>query len=227
LKPNHLGIILDGNRRWAVAQGKTKMAGHMAGYKNFYTLSRYALIDQKIPYVSAFVFSTENWQRTKEEVGYLMRLVTRALTEFLEDFHRGNIRILVAGSRDGLDDSVLEAIEKAETQTSGNTGGNLVLCFNYGGQAEIVQAARNIIEQKIDPKNLTIDTFAEQLYKPEVPALDFVIRTSGEHRLSGFMLWRSAYAELYFTDKMWPDFTTKDLDIALEEYAHRQRRYGK
>ncbi|HEU5004898.1 MAG TPA: polyprenyl diphosphate synthase [Candidatus Saccharimonadales bacterium] len=226
MKPQHIGVIMDGNRRWARAQGKKPMDGHLAGYKNFYELSRYTFLEKKIPYLSAFVFSTENWKRTEEEVGFLMRLVTRAITEYLDDFHRDNIKILILGSRDKLSKPVLKAIEQAESKTAGNTGGTLALCFNYGGQQEIVDAAKAIIEQKINADSLDLETFESYLYKPEVPPLDLIIRTSGEQRLSGFMLYRAAYSELLFLDKHWPDFTPEDIDFALDEFANRQRRYG-
>ncbi len=226
MKPQHIGVILDGNRRWARARGLKPMEGHMAGYRNFYELSRYTFLEKKIPYLSAFVFSTENWKRTEEEVGFLMRLVTRAISEYLDDFHRDNIKILILGSRDKLSKPVLKAIENAEEKTKDNTGGTLALCFNYGGQQEIVDAAKSLVEQNVDPAGLDIDSFAQALYKPEVPPVDLMIRTSGEQRLSGFMLWRVAYAELLFVDKHWPDFTRQDIDAALDEFASRQRRYG-
>lgn len=198
----------------------------MASYKKFYELSRYAFFEKKIPFLSAFVFSTENWKRTQEEVGFLMRLVIRAMDDYLDDFHRDNIKILILGTRDHLGKKVVEVIEKTEAKTRNNTAGTLAICFNYGGQQEIVDAAKKLIEQKIDPDSLDLDTFYNALYKPEVPPLDLVIRTSGEQRLSGFMLYRAAYSELYFVDKHWPDFDESDLDKALTEYAQRHRRYG-
>lgn len=218
---------MDGNRRWAKAQGLPTMKGHFRGYKNMRDLALYALVEKGVPYLSAFVFSTENWSRTAEEVGYLMKLVTRALSEYLDEFHKKNIRIVVLGTRDRLDSSVIKAIEKAESTTKDNAGGTLAICFNYGGQQEIVDAARKLIKQGADPDKLDTEAFAEALYHPEVPPLDLIIRTSGEQRLSGYMLWRSAYSELLFMDKHWPEFTTQDIDFALEEYGRRSRRYGK
>lgn len=217
---------MDGNRRWAKDHGLSANEGHLRGYKILRELSRYALLEKKIPFVSAFVFSTENWKRAEGEVGFLMNLATRALDEYLNDFHKDNIRILVLGRREGLSPKVLKALEQAEKTTKDNTAGTLALCFNYGGQQEIVDATKELLEQKADPSSLDIDKFASVLYHPEVPAVDLVIRTSGEERLSGFMLWRASYAEFYFIDKHWPEFTKTDVDAALNEYARRQRRYG-
>lgn len=225
--PNHVGIILDGNRRWAKARGMEPTAGHEHGYRNLREICRHIFAEHKVPYVSAFVFSTENWQRTEKEVGFLMGLVSRALNEYLSEFIKENVRILVLGSRERLSDDVLKAIEKAEQTTKNNTKGTLILCFNYGGQQEIVDAAKSLIENGADPTSVSVESFAKSLYHPEVPPLDLVIRTSGEQRLSGFMLWRAAYAEFYFVNKHWPEFTSADLDDAFENFAKRQRRYGK
>lgn len=222
----HVGVIMDGNRRWAKSRGLNSFEGHFKGYQNMRDLAIYAIVEKGIPYLSAFVFSTENWSRTKEEVGYLMKLVLRAMTEYLDEFHNKNIRIVVLGSRNKLDGKIIEAIEKAEAKTKGNTRGTLALCFNYGGQAEIVDAAKKMIEEKIDPARITEESFAGYLYHPEVPPVDLLIRTSGEQRLSGFMLYRAAYSELLFMDKHWPEFTAADIDMALAEYAKRQRRFG-
>lgn len=218
---------MDGNRRWAKAQGLKPSEGHLKGYQTLHDLALYALLEKKIPFISAFVFSTENWSRTEEEVGYLMRLVTRALGEYLDEFHRKDIRILVLGSRDKLDRGVLRAVEQAEEKTKNNGSGTLALCFNYGGQKEIVDAAKKLIDEGASAGNLSEESFAQALYHPEVPPLDMVIRTSGEQRLSGFMLFRAAYAEFLFLDKHWPEFTKDDIDAALLEYSKRQRRYGK
>ena len=222
--PNHIGLILDGNRRWAKARGLPATQGHFKGYKNFYKVSRYLLVDKHVPYVSAFVFSTENWQRTKTEVGYLMKLVERALKEYLAECVKDNLRIKVLGGRDKLSQPVLRAIDEAESQTAHNTNGTLGLCFNYGGQQEIVDAVGQLVGS--GQTTVTAESISQFIYHPEIPPLDLIIRTSGEQRLSGFMLWRSAYAELYFTDKHWPEFSTAEADAALAEFAHRQRRYG-
>lgn len=226
-KPTHLGVIMDGNRRWARAQGLKTVEGHLRGYKNLRDLAIYALVEKKIPFISAFVFSTENWSRAEEEVSYLMNLVLRALTEYLDEFHEKNIRILVLGRRDKLSGKVVKAIETAEAKTKENNGGTLALCFNYGGHAEIVDAAKKLIERGIKVEDLSEEVFASELYHPEVPPVDMIIRTSGEERISGFMLWRAAYSELLFLEKHWPEVTTDDIDYVLEQYAKRQRRFGK
>lgn len=177
--------------------------------------------------MSAFIFSTENWSRTQEEVSYLMRLITRGLEEYLDEFHQKGIKILVLGSTDKLSPKVIKAIDKAVSKTRRNSNGTLALCFNYGGQQEIVDAVKKMTEKKISPEETTPERFSDFLYHPEVPPIDLLVRTSGEQRLSGFMLWRAAYAELYFVDKYWPDFNSEDMDSAVDEYARRLRRYGR
>lgn len=223
--PAHVGLILDGNRRWAKQNGLNSLKGHEHGYKNLKTIAEHLHQKRNVKYVSAYVFSTENWNRTKEEVGYLMRLVSRALGEYLDDFNKHDIKIAVLGQRQGLDKNVLSAIKKAETQTANNKSGTLALCFNYGGQQEIVDAFNHLANT--DPSfEISAQDIGGNLYHPEIPPIDLLIRTSGEQRLSGFMLWRASYAELYFTNKHWPEFTTADADLALNEYANRQRRFG-
>lgn len=223
--PQHIGLILDGNRRWARARGLPTLEGHRRGSD---TLREVALAayDRGIKYVSAFVFSTENWSRTDKEVNYLMGLVIKLLTQYLDEFNERGIKVVILGRRDGLRSSVLKAIQKAEEATKDNTGGTLAFCFNYGGQEEIVDAAKQLVGSGVSPESITKDSLNDALYGPEIPAIDLLVRTSGEQRLSGFMLWRAAYAELYFTDTMWPDFTVKDLDLALDDYLARQRRFG-
>jgi undecaprenyl diphosphate synthase len=223
--PRHVGIILDGNRRWAKQQGITTLEGHRQGAEVFKEIAL-AAFERGVRFLSAFVFSTENWSRTEEEVGYLMSLVMKATEKYLDTFHEAGIKVIVIGRRDNLDDKVLKSIERTEARTKGNTRGTLVLCFSYGGQDELVDAVRHIIKAGIPAEAVTPETLETALYAPEVPPVDLIIRTSGEHRLSGFMLYRAAYAELYFIDKYWPDFTTQDLDEALAEYAQRERRYG-
>lgn len=224
--PTHVGLILDGNRRWARANGLPSLKGHLKGYNNLHDIGHYLIVERKIPYVSAYIFSTENWNRTKEEVGYLMRLVTKALSEYLEEFNRDGVKIQVLGTREGLSKTVLKAIEKAENSTANNQKGTLALCFNYGGHQEIVDGVNRLLTSKPPRAELTKEDFEQFLYYPEVPPIDLIVRTSGEQRLSGFMLWRSAYAELLFTNKHWPDFSVADAEAALAEYARRHRRFG-
>jgi undecaprenyl diphosphate synthase len=224
--PKHVGIILDGNRRWAKAQGLPTLDGHRKGAEVFKDIALSAF-DKGVEYLSAFVFSTENWQRTEEEVSYLMKLVVRAVEKYLNEFNERGIRIIVAGNKEHLSSTVQDSINRTVEKTKDNSRGCLVLCFNYGGHQEIVDAVKRIIATDTKEEDLSQAVIEQNLYSPEVPALDLLIRTSGEQRTSGFMLWRAAYSELYFADKYWPDFTAEDLDMALEEYKKRNRRYGK
>jgi undecaprenyl diphosphate synthase len=221
--PTHLGIIMDGNRRWAKQQGLPTLKGHRQGLDTFKEISL-AAFDRGIKYVSAYVFSTENWQRTEEEVSYLMGLVNKGIAKQLDSFHNAGIKLVMLGARTGVDDKILETIDDATAKTKDNIKGTLALCFNYGGQDEIADAAQSLMDQ--GETTITPQKLSQAMYEPDVPPIDFIIRTSGEQRLSGFMLWRAAYSELYFTDTMWPAFTVGDLDTALQEYARRQRRFG-
>ena len=223
--PVHLGLILDGNRRWAKAHGLPTLEGHRRGYDNPKDITKLA-IDRGVKYVSAYIFSMENWNRTPTEVKYLMDLANRLLTRDVAELNKENVRVLWLGTRDKLSDKLLNAIEFAESSTRQNTKGTLCLCFNYGGQQELVDVAKQLVDSGKKTEEISRETFEKALYKPEVPPIDLVVRTSGEQRLSGFMLYRAAYAELYFTKKHWPDFGEAELDKALEEYASRQRRFG-
>lgn len=220
--PTHLGIILDGNRRWAKAKGLPTLEGHRQGSETFKEIAL-AAFDRGIKYVSGYVFSTENWSRAEDEVKYIMDLAVRVSETQLDEFHQKGIKIVVLGSREKLNPKVLRAVEKVEAKTAGNSRGTLALCFNYGGRQEIVDAVKSLLRGGEEPNE---ENIVRHLYAPEVPDMDLVIRTSGEHRISGFMLWRASYAELYFTDKYWPDFTAEDLDRALDDYSNRQRRFG-
>lgn len=223
--PAHLGIILDGNRRWALANGLPSREGHRKGTEVFREISR-AAFEQGIKYVSAYVWSTENWKRTESEVNFIMALVLKAAENYLGEIHKEGIKVIVLGRRDGLRANILKTITKVESKTAANTKGTIAICFNYGGKDEIVDAARKLIKQGTDPDKLTPELFEKALYHPEVPNIDLIIRTSGEQRISNFMLWRAAYAELYFSSKHWPEFTREDLQDALVDYQHRQRRIG-
>ena len=223
--PRHLGIILDGNRRWAKQQGIPIMEGHRQGFLNAKKLGL-ALFDQGVEYVSAYVFSTENWKRAQEEVRDLMKLFLWIATHEVKDLHKKGIRIRILGRRDHIDKRLLRALEKAEELTQGNTHGTLMLCLDYGGQQEIVDAVKQIAEANISADDITPEVIAEHLYAPDVPPVDLIIRTSGEQRLSNFMLWRAAYSELMFTDTFWPALSEEELRAMLDEYGRRQRRFG-
>ncbi len=226
LVPQHLGLILDGNRRWAKEQGKPAFEGHKAGYATLKTIAEAAL-DRGVKYLTAYVFSTENWNRTEEEVGFLMDFLHWVVTKEIDEIHNKGIRIRFLGSESRVQPKILEAIRKAEAKTAANTTGQLALCFNYGGQQEISEAVARMISEGVKPEEVTPEKIASYLYAPDIPDIDMVIRTSGEQRLSNFMLWRTAYSELYFDNtKHWPDFSVADLDLALAEYARRDRRFG-
>jgi undecaprenyl diphosphate synthase len=223
--PLHLGLILDGNRRWAKEQGLPQFEGHKHGYQTLKTIGLAAL-DRGVAYISAYLFSTENWERSKTEVDYLMKLLLWVFKHEIDEFNKRNIRIRVLGSRERLSKSVLNAIDRAEEITKNNTGGTLALCLNYGGQLEIVDAVKKIVEKGVKKDNITPVTIEQNLYSADIPPIDLIIRTSGEKRLSNFMLWRAAYSELMFVDTYWPAFTERDLDDCFKEYATRQRRFG-
>ena len=223
--PQHVGFIVDGNRRWAKKHGLPAYEGHLAGYNAIKEVVQ-AAFDAGIQYVSAYSFSTENWKRSEQEVSKLMGLVLRLLTADLHIFEENNIRLRILGTRDRLDDRIIKAIENAEAQTAKNTKGTLALCFNYGGQLEIADAVKKIVQSGVSADDITPELIAENIYAPEVPPLDLVVRTSGEQRLSNFMLWRAAYSELLFLEKFWPDMTKDDVSSILEEYARRGRRFG-
>jgi undecaprenyl diphosphate synthase len=220
--PKHVGIILDGNRRWAKKTGVDTLKGHQRGSEVFKKISLH-MFDRGVNFVSGYIFSTENWQRKAEEVDYLMRLVIKAVEMHLDEYHKKGIKIKILGSREKLSSAVLKAVERTESKTADNTNGTLALCFNYGGKQEIIDAANKIIQ---NGGTVSEDSITENLYAPEVPDVDFLVRTSGEQRLSGFMLWRAQYAELYFEQKFWPEVTVNDADAWLEEYNNRQRRFG-
>lgn len=223
--PQHIGYIVDGNRRWASERGLAPWKGHYAGEQALEEVLLETL-RAGVPYTSAYVFSTENWKRSKLEVSKLMALLVRMLKTKLKTFQQENIRLVVLGSRDQLSEKVLAAIDHAMVETAGNTGGTLALCLNYGGQQEIVEACKKIVQSGISEDEITPELIETQLYQPDIPPCDLIVRTSGEQRLSNFMLWRSAYSELLFIDKLWPDMTKTDVNDILEEYKRRARRFG-
>lgn len=220
--PTHLGFIVDGNRRWAKNHGLPTYEGHMAGHEIVKDVLR-AAVDRGVTYVSFYVFSTENWKRSEDEVSRIMSLVIKFVKDDVKDLIKENTRLLVMGSREGLSDKVLKAIDEAEAKTAHCTRATAIFCFNYGGQLEIAQAAQQCAEEG---EEITPDTLRKHLYHPEVPDVDMVVRTSAEQRISNFMLWRTAYSELMFLDKLWPDLKAEDVDEIINEYGTRQRRFG-
>ena len=223
--PRHIGFIVDGNRRWAKQHGLPAYEGHMAGYNALQDVLLETL-EQGVQYVSAYVFSTENWKRSEDEVGRLMGLILKIFTADLHILQEKNVRLRVLGSKEGVSSKILKAIADAELATENNDGGTLALCFNYGGQTEVVEAVRQIINQGAVAEDVTVDMITDNLYDSDIPPCDLIVRTSGEKRLSNFMLWRAAYSELLFIDKNWPDMTKEDVIDILEEYKQRGRRFG-
>ncbi len=223
--PTHIGYIVDGNRRWAKKHGIPTYEGHLAGYNAVKEVME-ATFGAGVKYVSAYIFSTENWKRSEEEVSKLMGLVIRLLTSDLPMFIDNNIKLKIIGSRDKLDPKIIKAIDDAENATAHNSGGTMAICFNYGGQLEIVDAVKKIVDSGVKSKDITIDMIGENIYSPEIPPVDIIVRTSGEQRISNFMLWRAAYSEMLFLEKLWPDMTKHDVKAIIKEYNERSRRFG-
>lgn len=224
--PQHIGYIVDGNRRWAKRHGLPTYEGHLAGYNAIQEVAR-ATFDAGVPYMSAYIFSTENWKRSQDEVSKLMGLVLKLLSSDLHVFSENNIRLRVLGSREGVDKKILDEIDHAEEVTKSNTSGTLGLCFNYGGQLEIAEAVRSAAATGESMERISPDILAQYLYAPDMPPVDLIVRSGGDQRLSNFMLWRAAYSELMFLDNAWPDMTKEDVSAIIEEYTNRSRRFGK
>ena len=226
--PTHVGIIMDGNGRWATSQGLSRSEGHKAGYETIKNILK-VIFKKNVKVLSVFAFSTDNFKREEKEVTYLMDLFIKGFKELQKTYNEDDIKILFSGLREPLRKDVLESMDKLMEETKNNTGGIFNVCLNYGGQVEIVNTTKKLIE-KVQNGELTIDdineeTFRQNLFQ-DLPPLDLIIRTSGEFRLSGFMLYNSAYAEYYFTDTYFPDFNVEELDKALDSYNKRDRRYG-
>ncbi len=224
--PRHIAIILDGNGRWAASHALPRALGHKKGCETLeQTVEDCARLG--IEYLTVYGFSTENWKRSEEEVRHLMKLLLNILKADLPIFIENEVRLRVVGSREGLSDQLIKAIDEAEEKTADLKNGELVLCLNYGGHLEIADAVKKIVQSGISTEEITPELIAQNIYAPEVPPCDLIVRTSSEQRLSNFMLWRSAYSELMFIEKNWPDMTVDDVSVILEEYANRNRRFGK
>lgn len=227
--PRHIAIIMDGNGTWAKKRGLPRNMGHRKGAKTLVDITR-AANDLNIEYLTVFAFSTENWSRPKEEVDYLMSLPQSLLDEYKEDMKKDNIKFKVIGSHNGLSLEQLEKIKEAEEATSSNTGLTLIVAFNYGSQDEIVDASKKIIsdvlKNRISLEEIDKNKFSEYLYTKDIPPVDLLIRTSGQYRISNFLLWQISYSEIYFTKVLWPDFKKKDLEKAILSYKGRDRRFG-
>lgn len=227
--PRHVAIIMDGNGRWAKARGLPRGAGHERGVEALRRTVE-AARDLGIQYLTVFSFSTENWRRPAGEVSTLFGLLRAYVKRDLERLKRDGVRVRVAGTRENLPDDLLELVSRAERETKHNTRFHLTVAFNYGGREELVRAAQSVAEEvangRLMPQQVTDQHIESYLDTRELPDPDLLIRTSGERRLSNFLLWQCAYSELVFTDVLWPDFGADALGAAVEEYAQRERRYG-
>lgn len=229
LIPNHVAIVMDGNGRWAKERGLPRTAGHEAGEHSLLDCVHGAL-ELGIKNLSAYAFSTENWRRSPEEVRFLMNFNRDVIHRRVDEMHDLGVRVRWAGRRPKLWKSVISELEHAEELTKNNKKMTLTMCVNYGGRAEIADAmtsiARDVKRKKLDPEKITERTIAKYLDEPSMPDVDLFVRSSGEQRISNFLLWQSAYAEFVFMDTLWPDFDRRHLWQACETYASRDRRYG-
>ncbi|MEO0288775.1 MAG: isoprenyl transferase [candidate division WOR-3 bacterium] len=226
--PQHVAIIMDGNGRWAKLRGKNRLYGHKKGVESVRRIVKHSA-KVGVKYLTLFSFSTENWDRPRSEVEGLMKLFSKLLEQEIPELYKNNVRMLFIGRRNRLSKELLDRMENAQEVTKKNTGLTLILAFDYGGRQEIVDACKEICRKlKLNQlENLDNEEFSKHLYLPDVPDPDLVIRTSGEYRISNFLLWQTAYSEFYFTNVLWPDFDEKEFDKALLDYSKRERRFGK
>ena len=222
--PNHVAIIVDGNGRWAKERNLPRSKGHDEGFKNLKKLGLY-IFSKGIKYLSVYVFSTENFKRDSKEVEHLMNLFVLMYKKDKDFFMKNNIKVVFSGRDEPLPKKVIEARDKLTEMTKNNTGGVFNVCLNYGGRAEIVDACKKIVNDNIDPEDITEETFSKYLYQ-DLPDVDFMIRTSGELRLSNFLLWELSYAEFYFPEIKFPAFNEDDFDDAILAFNKRDRRFG-
>jgi undecaprenyl diphosphate synthase len=227
--PVHLGVIMDGNGRWAQARGKKRTEGHVAGVRALRGLVELC-IAYGVPNLTVFSFSSENWARPTDEVSFIFSLLRRFVASDLQKLIRNNVRVRVIGSRAGLEQSLVRLIDDAEAKTADNTGLNLIVAFNYGAKAELTEAtraiARAVARGDLLPDEITEETISSALYTSGLPDPDLIIRTSGEQRISNFLLWQAAYSEFVFVDEYWPDFNEEVFVRVLESFALRDRRFG-
>lgn len=229
-KLQHIAFIMDGNRRWAKARGLPIIAGHEKGAKTLTEVAK-AAKDLGIKYITVYAFSTENWKREKSEVEGLMNLLRKYLKESFKELEENNARIMFIGERDMLASDIVADMEKIENRTAKNDGITLCVALSYGGRQEIVAATRKIAELAqnggLNIKDIDEKKFSDMLYTKDLPDPDLLIRTSGEERISNFLLWQLSYSEFYFSDTLWPDFSKEELAKIIDEYKNRERRYGK
>jgi undecaprenyl diphosphate synthase len=227
--PKHVAIIMDGNGRWAKARGLPRTAGHRKGVEAVRRTVE-AARELGIPYLTMFGFSSENWRRPEGEVFDLMQLLRFYLRSEIAELHKNGVRLRVIGDRSKLSGDIVTMIEKAEELTRGNTDLNLIIALSYGSRQEIADATRQMVRDALEgllrPEDITEESFSARLLTRDIPDPDLLVRTSGEQRISNFLLWQSAYTELVFVDTLWPDFTKRDLEDAIREFNQRDRRYG-
>jgi len=228
--PRHIALVMDGNGRWAKKRFLPRTAGHKVALSRVREIIE-VCVEQSIPALTLFAFSSENWQRPQEEVGFLMELMLQSLHTEAKKLHENNVQLKIIGNREGLSPSIKQAIEEAEFLTHANTGLHLRIAFNYGGRADIVQAVKKIVSE-VTHGLLPADSIDEQLISKhlltaDIPEPDLFIRTSGEQRISNFLLWQLAYSELYFTETLFPAFDKTEFQRALDWFANRERRFGK
>lgn len=224
--PQHIAIILDGNGRWAKSKGMPRNYGHTVGAKNVETILR-AAGEMGIRYVTMYAFSTENWNRPVDEVDALMKLLNSYLKNCIKTARKNNLKVRVIGDISRLDEEMQKKISELEKESANNTGLQFQIALNYGSRDEMVRAMRRMAEDKVAPEDITEERFSEYLDTKDIPDPDLLIRTSGEQRLSNYLLWQIAYSEFYFTDVPWPEFSPEELKKAVEAYSARDRRYGK
>lgn len=225
--PLHLGLIVDGNRRWAEKRRLPFLEGHKKGLDNLETIGDYAL-KMGVKILTIYAFSTENWNRSKNEVNYLIKLLASALSRNnVQKNHKKGIKMKIIGQKEKLSMTLQKKIKEAEKLTENNKNGVLNLAISYGGRADIVHAVKKIIKKRIKSEKITEELITENLWTVDSPYPDLIIRTGGECRLSNFLTWESAYSELYFSPKLWPDFSKKDLEEAISNFGNRKRRFGK
>jgi len=223
--PDHVAVIPDGNGRWAHQKGLPRIKGHRAGIESTRIIVR-RLSQYGIKYLTFYSFSTENWKRPKREIGGLLKLLEESLKKEVPELNENNVHLNHIGRLDRLPPGLRRIIKEAIELTSGNSGLVLSLAFDYGGRSEILNAVRNIIEEGIKPSKIDEKLLSKHLYTAGLPDVDLVIRTSGEYRISNFLLWQSAYSEYYFTDVLWPNFDSSEIDKSLTAYSQRKRRFG-
>lgn len=223
--PKHVGIIMDGNRRWAKERNLPTLEGHFKGYEKMRQAPDW-FFARGVEILSVYAFSTENWNRSRDEVNYLMKLLKQAITEEMEEVNKKGYRMLISGRVDELPGDLPELCNEVMSKTKNNIKGIFNICLNYGGRAEIIDAVRKMMKNKVEADQIHEGMLKKYLYNGDLPDPDIIVRTSGEQRLSGFLLWQSAYSELMFIKKYWPEFEEQDAEAVIKEYTHRHRRFG-